>query len=98
MSSEASDNSIPKPMNSFFYYRKAMRSKIIELYKTSKSHEISKIAGSGPLMINNRKLLATRTKRGQGPFFKYIQICPRRAQNEVPRLQLATVERKVQSW
>jgi hypothetical protein len=34
-----------KPMNAFFVYRKALRDRIIAKYGTTKSHEISKIAG-----------------------------------------------------
>jgi hypothetical protein len=34
-----------KPMNAFFLYRKQYKGRIQELYNTSKSHEISRIAG-----------------------------------------------------
>ena len=48
---------VKKPMNAFFVYRKALRERIIQKYGTTKSHEISKIAGEcwamEPLHVKN---------------------------------------------
>ena len=43
--SKDKEKKVKKPMNAFFVYRKALRERIIEKYGTTKSHEISKIAG-----------------------------------------------------
>jgi 5-hydroxyisourate hydrolase-like protein (transthyretin family) len=46
-----------KPMNAFFVYRKALRDRIVHKYNTTKSNEISKIAGEcwalEPISIKN---------------------------------------------
>ncbi|KAI8902919.1 hypothetical protein BC833DRAFT_571139 [Globomyces pollinis-pini] len=44
MSSNGTNSSVKKPLNSFFLYRKANRDRIVKKYNLTKSHEISKMA------------------------------------------------------
>ncbi|KAJ3270682.1 hypothetical protein HDV01_007506 [Terramyces sp. JEL0728] len=45
MPKRSKENTLKKPQNSFFLYRRLMKDRIQALYGTVKSHEISKIAG-----------------------------------------------------